>query len=184
MARATRIMIRMGFISPPPCVTDGESREEEAAAAGLRTMQSAPHWETGVPFNEPASHSSSPSRSPLPQEGADDTDSEDDEKEDDSADEETEDATDSLLSELGAEELSEELELVTDAREKNRMEESCEDADDMLKLQSGRMNGVPDREEADETSAAEYADAAVPLSAKEGEATAAAGETDGRKGER
>lgn len=144
-AKATRIMRTMGFIPAPCCVTGCESDEEEAAAAGLSTMQSEPHWETGVAFSDPASHSSFPSRIPLPQDGADETDS-DDGKEDDSTDEETsDDAEDSLLSGFDADETSDEEELTTDAREKKRMEESWDDEDDILKLQSGRRNGSLER---------------------------------------
>jgi len=167
---------------PLPAVGgDWEGADEDAAAAGLSTTQSAPHWDTGVPFSEPASHSSFPSRMPLPQEGTDDADS-DDAKREDTEDEDAsdDDAADSLLSELYSDDASEEVELVTDAREKKRMEESCDDEESMLKLQSGRRNGMLDRTGEDEDALMTFVLGACKEEADE--VTAAAEDATGRKG--
>jgi hypothetical protein len=143
MRSATRIMRTTGFMPPPvsAAVCADKAEEEPADAAGFSTVQFASHWETGVPLSEPASHSSPPSMRPFPQE-ATDTDESDDEEissSEDSDDDVSDDETPSLPSEDDASD-----ELSTDAREKKRMELWSDD-EDMLKIQSGRMNGALER---------------------------------------
>lgn len=137
MADAIMIIRRIGFMPSPVSATASwiDETEEEAEAAGFRTAHVASHWETGVPFNDPASHSSPSSKRPLPHAGPADDD------EADASEEETLEKAEEEMSLLISDEDSE---LLKDAREKNRMEEAWID-EERLKLQSGKMKGALER---------------------------------------
>jgi len=178
---ATIIIRRSLLCTPPPSSWAAppcdESDADDPVAAGFNTTHAASHWDTGVPFREPASHSSSPSSNPFPQNGPME------EADDDSSDEEaSDDAENSLLAELSKDDDSDELAI--DAREKKRTDELW--LEERSKLQSGSRNGslerieltVPiDDEELDATAPVGMADATL-----ETDDTVGGDETGGRKG--
>lgn len=146
MADAIMIIRRIGFMPSPVSATASwiDETEEEAEAAGFRTAHVASHWETGVPFNDPASHSSPSSKRPLPHAGP-----ADDDEADASEEEILERLEEEMLERAEEENISllisdEDSELLKDAREKNRMEEAWVD-EERLKLQSGKMKGALER---------------------------------------